>query len=124
MKRGWHATSTLGTFGAAVGVSKLMVVYTSGIIRAIGLAATQASGLRQSFGTMCKPFHPGKASMNGALSALLAEKGVSTSVESLEGRVGFLNVLSDCPEPEAALEIRQQVTPFSKTASSPTRHAA
>jgi 2-methylcitrate dehydratase PrpD len=72
---GWHPTSVLRRFGAAAGVGKLLNLDVRQLCSAFGLAATQAGGLRDVFGTMGKPFHAGKAAMDGALSALLAQKG-------------------------------------------------
>jgi len=73
---GWHATGTLGHFGAAAACANLIGLTPSQTVYALGIAGTQASGIKQVFGTMCKPFHAGKAAMNGLLSALLAEKGL------------------------------------------------
>jgi 2-methylcitrate dehydratase PrpD len=61
---------------------------------AFGLAATQASGLREMFGTMTKSFHPGRAAQNGAMAAFLAEAGFDSSEHALEAPRGFANVLS------------------------------
>jgi 2-methylcitrate dehydratase PrpD len=62
---------------------------------AIGLAATQSSGLREMFGTMTKSFHPGRAAQNGAMSALLAEAGFDSSERAIEAPRGFAHVMSD-----------------------------
>src|SRR5262249_58789011 len=67
---------------------------------AIGIAATQAGGLQQNRGTMCKSFHAGKAAANGALAALLAERGFDSSQEIIEGRRGFARIYSDVAAPE------------------------
>ncbi|PIV23071.1 MAG: MmgE/PrpD family protein [Deltaproteobacteria bacterium CG03_land_8_20_14_0_80_45_14] len=93
--RGWHATSTLGHFGATAGIGKLLNLNAEQLVNAFGIAGTQAGGVRQVFGTMCKPFHAGKASMDGLLSALLAEKGFTSSKEMIEGKQGFLDIFSD-----------------------------
>lgn len=93
--RGWHATSTLGRFGATAGVGKLLNLNVEELVNAFGIAGTQAGGVRQVFGTMCKPFHAGKSSMDGVLSALLAEKGFTSSKEIIEGKHGFLELFSD-----------------------------
>ena len=90
---GWHSTSTLGHFGAAVGASKLLNLDTDKIVHAIGIAGTLASGVRQVFGTMCKPLHPGKAAMNGLLAAVLAGQGFTSSREMLGGEKSFTSVL-------------------------------
>lgn len=93
--RGWHITGTAGVFGAAAAVSKLLKLDVERTIWALGIAATQSSGLREMFGTMCKSFHPGKAAQNGAAAAFLAEAGFDSSLRAIEAPRGFANVLSD-----------------------------
>jgi 2-methylcitrate dehydratase PrpD len=93
-EQGWHATSILGRFGSAVGVGKLLKLNEKQLACAIGLAATQAGGLRRVFGTMTKPFHAGKASMDGMLSALLASRGFSAPQNILDGKSNFLEIFS------------------------------
>ena len=73
--RGWHITGTAGVFGAAAAVGKAIGLSRLQMQWAFGLAATQASNLREMFGTMTKSFHPGRAAQNGMMSALLAEAG-------------------------------------------------
>ncbi|HXZ34462.1 MAG TPA: MmgE/PrpD family protein [Thermodesulfobacteriota bacterium] len=101
---GWHATGTLGHFGAAAACANLLGLNLSQTVYALGIAGTQASGIKQVFGTMCKPFHAGKAAMNGLLSALLAEKGFTSSTDMLEGSKGFSKVFSTRMDPPKALE--------------------
>ena len=101
---GWHATGTLGHFGAAAACANLIGLTPSQTVYALGIAGTQASGIKQVFGTMCKPFHAGKAAMNGLLSALLAEKGFTSSTDMLEGSKGFSKVFSTRMDPPKALE--------------------
>ena len=86
---GWHATATLGGFGACAAVAKVIGLDGDKIVSAFGIAGTQAFGLRQSFGTMCKPFHAGKAASNGILAAVLAENGFTAPQQILEGEAGF-----------------------------------
>ena len=62
---------------------------------AIGIAASQPVGLREQFGTMTKPLHPGAAARAGLMSALLASKGFTSSVRALEAPRGFVQVVSD-----------------------------
>lgn len=59
--KGWHVTSTLGALGAAAASAKLSKLSGQQIRMALAIAASQASGLRQNFGTMTNPFHPGNA---------------------------------------------------------------
>jgi 2-methylcitrate dehydratase PrpD len=91
---GWHITGTAGVFGGAAAAGRLLGLDEQQMAWALGIAATQASGLREMFGTMCKPFHPGNAARNGLLAALLARSNFTSSSESIEGRRGFANVLA------------------------------
>lgn len=89
---GWHITGTAGCFGAAAACGRLLGLDSGRLAYALGLAGTQASGLREMFGYMAKSFHVGKAASNGLLSALLAERGFTASQEVLEARRGFCAV--------------------------------
>jgi 2-methylcitrate dehydratase PrpD len=91
---GWHITATTGVFGAAVGAAKALHLDSNVLRHAMGLAATQASGLREMFGTMSKPFHVGHAARNGLTASLLAERGFTSSPRALEAPRGFATVLA------------------------------
>src|SRR5262249_24845515 len=71
--------------------------------RALGIAGTQAAGLKSQFGTMCKPFHAGKASHNGLLAARLAARGFSSRPDLVECEQGFALTHGPDFNPEAAL---------------------
>lgn len=73
--RGWHGTGVFGRIGAAAGVAVLCGLEAEACSHALALAATQASGLVASFGTMAKPMHAGKAAADGLLAAALAGAG-------------------------------------------------
>ncbi|MGN6549585.1 MAG: MmgE/PrpD family protein, partial [Pararhizobium sp.] len=92
--RGWHITGTAGVFGAAAATGRLLGLNERQMTFALGIAATQASGLREMFGTMCKSFHPGRAAQNGAMAAFLAHAGFDSSERAIEAPRGFANVLS------------------------------
>src|SRR5438876_2843274 len=89
-QRGWHCTSTLGTIGAAAAASRLLGFDAAASGHALSIAASEASGLKENFGTMVKPLHAGLAARNGVLAALLAQAGLTASVSAIEGRQGFL----------------------------------
>lgn len=91
---GWHITSTVGAIGAAVAVGKLANLSPEQMWNAIGVAATQVTGLREMFGTYTKAFHAGRAAQNGLLAALMAKEGFTSSSTSLEGKRGWVNVVS------------------------------
>src|SRR5512139_3270628 len=76
---GWHATGTLGTFGAAAACANLLQLDEDRWLHALGIAGAQAAGLKSMFGTMCKPLHAGKAAANGLLAAKLAERGFTSN---------------------------------------------
>lgn len=92
--RGWHITGTAGVFGAAAASGIAIGLDAQKMRWALGLAATQSSGLREMFGTMTKSFHPGRAAQNGLFSALLAEAGYDSSERAIEAPRGFANVAS------------------------------
>jgi 2-methylcitrate dehydratase PrpD len=86
---GWHATSTLGTLGAAAACAKLLRLDVEKTRIAFGIAASTAAGLRQNFGTMTKPLHPGQAAMNGVTATQLAQLGWTADASILEAPYGF-----------------------------------
>ena len=88
-EKGWHATATVGTFGAAAAAARLMRLDSAQTTMALGIAATQAAGLKSMFGTMCKPLHAGRAAMNGLLSARWAARGFTSNDQALECDQGF-----------------------------------
>src|SRR5581483_2480456 len=88
-QRGFHATGTAGTFGAAAACSRLLGSDAGTTAVALGLAATQAAGLKSMFGTMAKPLHAGKAAANGLLAARLAAGGFTAAPDAIETAQGF-----------------------------------
>ncbi len=86
---GWHSTGTIGTFGAAMAAANLMGLSPEQTATALGIAATQAAGLKAMFGTMCKPLHAGKAAANGLLAAKLAARGFTSRDDAIECDQGF-----------------------------------
>ncbi len=91
---GFHATATVGSLSAATAVARLMRLDEVQTATALGLAATQAAGLKANFGTMAKPLHAGKAAMNGLLAARWAGAGLTASTTILEAVQGFGAVMS------------------------------
>ena len=89
---GWHMTGTAGVFGAAAAVGRVAGLNEQPMVWALGLAATQAAGLREMFGSMAKSFHPGRSAQNGYASVLLAREGFTSGERSLEGPRGFAAV--------------------------------
>jgi 2-methylcitrate dehydratase PrpD len=93
--RGWHITGSTGVLGAAAGCARLLRLDEKKTAMALGIAASQPVGLREQFGTMTKPFHPGGAARAGLMSALMASEGFTASERALEAPRGFVQVVSD-----------------------------
>lgn len=102
--RGWHITGTVGTFGAAVAAGRLLGLDEARMNAALGIAATEAAGLREGFGSMCKSLNPGRAAQNGLTSALFAAKGFTSTPAGIEGRRGFAHVLGEAPDLEIIVQ--------------------
>jgi 2-methylcitrate dehydratase PrpD len=92
-QRGWHCTSTLGTIGAAATASRILGLDAGAVGHALAIAASEASGLKENFGTPVKPLHAGLAARNGVLAALLARGGLTASAQALDGPQGFLTAM-------------------------------
>ncbi len=101
---GWHLTGTLGAIAAGAGSARLLGLDATQVTHAIGIATTQAAGMQQNRGTMCKSFHAGKAASSGAFAALLAARGFNSSDEILEGKRGFIRIYSTSSAPERIAE--------------------
>jgi 2-methylcitrate dehydratase PrpD len=100
---GFHSTATIGSLGAAAACARLLALDADQTAVALGIAGTQAAGLKSQFGTMCKPFHAGKAAQNGLLAARLAARGFSSRTDLLECVQGFAATHGPDFSPEAAL---------------------
>src|SRR5919107_3014642 len=101
---GWHLTGTLGSIAAGVAVGKMLGLDEPSMTYALGIAATQAAGMQQNRGTMCKSLHAGKAASNGVLAAVLAQKGFDSSDEILEGKRGFCRIYSNVAKTDLILD--------------------
>ncbi len=93
--RGWHATATIGTFGAAAAAARAMGLDAESCGTTFGIAASQAAGLNSMFGTMTKALHVGKAAQNGLLAAQLASRGFSSCQDALECHQGLAFTQTD-----------------------------
>ena len=100
---GFHATGTLGSFGAAAACAHLLRLNEAQFATALGIAGTQAAGLKSMFGTMCKPLHAGKAAYHGLFAARLAQRGFTARADIVECEQGFARTHSPDWRPERAL---------------------
>ena len=97
---GWHVTGTVGHIGAAAAASRVLGLGPDQVVAALGTGATQAAGMKAVYGSMGKALHPGKAAMDGVVSAVLCRGGFTSSEVAIEGRRGFLQLFS--PESDLA----------------------
>jgi 2-methylcitrate dehydratase PrpD len=111
--RGWHITGSTGMLGAAAACARLLQLDEQRTAMALGIAASQPVGMREQFGTMTKPFHPGGAARAGLMSALLARHGFTASPKAIEAPRGFAQVTStktDWNEVTAELGARFEIS--------------
>ena len=94
-RRGWHATGTVGCFGAAAASAQLLGLDANTTAQAFGIAGTQAAALKAVFGTMTKPLHAGRAAATGVTAARLAKRGFASRSDILEAPQGFGATQSD-----------------------------
>jgi 2-methylcitrate dehydratase PrpD len=92
--RGWHITGTCGVIGCAVTASLLLGLDEAGLAEAVSIAASMFVGQREAFGTMTKPYHPGKAAANGIAAARLAQQGQKAAADVFEAQGGYSHSLS------------------------------
>src|SRR5215475_3838070 len=95
-QRGFHPTSAVGPFGAAVTVAKLRGLSDQQIADALGIAASASGGLFAfvNGGADIKRLHAGHASREGIQAALLAELGVEGPPGVIESRDGFMQAFA------------------------------
>ncbi len=102
---GFHATATVGCLGAACACAHLLDLDETRFATAIGIAATQAAGLKSMFGTMCKPLHAGTASAIGLRAARLAARGFTSRTDAIECAQGFAHTHSPDFHPARAVSV-------------------
>ena len=111
-EHGFHATGTMGAFGAAAGAANLLKLDDERTAMALGIAASEAAGLKVNFGTMTKPLHAGKAAQNGLVAARIAARGFTARADAIEAPQGFARTQAPGfkaapvrPDPKAPLAV-------------------
>lgn len=94
----WSQTGICSGVGAAVGAGKLLGLDPLQMRRAIGIAASQASGIRAMHGSMCTANMPAHAGYTGLRAAYLAQAGFTASEGAFEGKYGFANCFAEKPD--------------------------
>jgi 2-methylcitrate dehydratase PrpD len=88
-QHGFHSTATCGVFASAAAAARLYGLDLDTTRRTLSIAASQAAGLRENFGTMTKPFHAGRAAEAGVVAADFARAGWTAALGILESPRGF-----------------------------------
>jgi 2-methylcitrate dehydratase PrpD len=101
-EKGWHPTAVLGTLGVAAAICAARNLPPALTVHALGIAASQASGLVANFGSMTKPMHAFWAVEKGMTAVALAEIGITASADALDGPTGLLTALSASHLPDRA----------------------
>jgi 2-methylcitrate dehydratase PrpD len=91
---GWYMTGLSGAIGAATAVGRLLNLTHPQMVSALGLAASQAGGLRAAHGSMAITFVPGLAARDGVVAAHLAAADYACGSIAIDGRNGLLQVLT------------------------------
>src|SRR5688500_16539967 len=98
----FHPTAVIGAPAAAAAVATALGRHAAGIARAIGIAASLASGIIEYLadGSSTKRLHAGAAAQSGLRAGLLAEAGFSGPLTVLEGTHGFYKAFAPSRPPD------------------------
>jgi 2-methylcitrate dehydratase PrpD len=94
---GWHASATLGVFGAAMAAAHILGLTAEEKATALGFAVTGTSGTRSAFGSSAKPWQVAAAARDGFNAVLLAKAGLDANA-SLFGRMGLAELYGGNPD--------------------------
>lgn len=95
-------TGLVGGIGAAAAAGRLIGLEPSGLTNALGIAAIQAAGFREGFGTMTRDLPMAQSARSGMIGALLAAEGFTTAATTLDGPRGLAHVFASTPNLPAA----------------------
>ena len=98
---GYHPTGTIGSFSSAAACAKLRGLNALQTAYSLGIAAAEAAGLRDNFGSMTKPFQAGHPAESGVVAADLASIGWTAASDILEAPAGFFHAAGGGFNPDA-----------------------
>jgi 2-methylcitrate dehydratase PrpD len=90
-------TGLVGGIGAAAAAGKLLGLDATRLTNALGIAAIQAAGFREGFGTMTRDLPMAQSARSGLIGALFAEQGFTTAETTLDGPRGLAHVFAGTP---------------------------
>ena len=99
--RGFHASGTVGTLGAAMGVAAALRFTRDEYKAALSAAATSAAGLGEAFENIStlKPFNAARACQDGITAALIAKSGFAGPHDMLGGTFSFFRAMCESCDP-------------------------
>ena len=100
----WSPTTSVASLGAAAACASALGLDELKTAWALGLAATQAGGLRETGGSMSKAFNAGHAARSGLAAALLAARGFTGATTAIEGPKGFIAAFGEARDPASMVE--------------------
>lgn len=100
--RGYHATGTCGTVGAALAIATALHYNEDQMNTTLAAAVTSAAGVleMQEDASDLKPYNVGRAAMDAVAAAFIGRMGLKGPKDSLGGKRGFLKVMTDDPHTE------------------------
>ncbi len=100
--RGYHATGTCGTVGAALGIAAALHYTEDQMKTTLSAAVTSAAGVleMQEDDSDLKPYNVGRAAMDAVSAAHIGRTGLKGPKDALGGKRGFLKVMTDDPHTE------------------------
>jgi 2-methylcitrate dehydratase PrpD len=101
---GFHSTGTCGSFGSAAACARLHGLKALETAYALGVAAAEAGGLRDNFGTMTKPFQAGHAAENGTVATDIAALGWTAGDDILEAPSGYFHAAGGSFDPGSIVD--------------------
>lgn len=96
-RRGYHATGTCGTVGAAIGIAAALG-YSKGELKGtLSAAVTSAAGVLEVIddNSELKPYNVGRAAADGIAAACIGRSGFAGPEDIIGGKRGLLSVLTD-----------------------------
>lgn len=111
-EKGWHPTSTLGTFAVIGACATLLRLDQGQTATALAIGASLASGLKANFGSMTKPMHVGHCARNGLFAVLLAREGFTAGAAAFEHKQGFFEVFNGAGQYDAARILEPWAAPL------------
>lgn len=100
--RGYHATGTCGTVGAAMGIATALGFDFDQMKSALSAAVTSAAGVleMQEDNADLKPLNVGRAAMDAVAAAYLGKARFKAPFDAIGGKRGFLKVMTEEPHTE------------------------